>query len=127
VEKIDPRTVVEGYLQAFEARDLPRCIEFYDDDASLTFGPGLFQGKQAIEQWHKDRFAADMRILELEDIEVHGETVIARGLVASKRLRMLKIRSLGGTATFLVQQGKIKELQFEGRIGASSQIEERRM
>lgn len=127
MEEMDPRTVVEAYLQAFDARDLPRCIEFYDDDASLRFGPGLFQGKQDIEQWHKDRFAADMRIVELEDIEVHGETVIVRGLVASKRLRIFKIRSLGGTGTFLIRQGEIEEVRFEGRLGASTQIEERRM
>jgi len=127
VEEMDPRTVVEGYLQAFEARDLPRCIEFYDDDASLTFGPGLFQGKQAIEQWHKDRFAADMRILELEDIEVQADTVTVRGVVTSKKLKLFKVSSLGGIGTFRVRQGKIKELQFEGRIGASTQIEQRRM
>lgn len=127
MEEMDPRTVVEAYLQAFNARDLPGCIEFYDDDASLTFGPGFFRGRQAIEQWHKDRFAADMRLLELEDIEVRGDTVVVRGVATSKRLRAFKIGSLGGTGTFLIQQGKIKELRFEGRIGASTQIEWRRM
>ncbi len=124
---MDPRTAVESYLQAFDARDLPRCIEFYNDDAILTFGPGLFRGRQAIEQWHKDRFAADMRILKLEDIEVHGSTVTIRGVVTSKKLKLFKVGSLGGTGTFVVQQGKIKELRFEGRIGASTQVEWRRM
>ena len=127
MEEMDPRTVVEAYLQAFDARDLLKCIGFYDDDATLTFGLGLYRGKQAIEQWHKDRFAADMRIQELEDIEVYGSTVTVRGVVTSKKLKVFKVGSLGGTGTFLVQQGKIKELRFEGRIGASTQIEARRM
>jgi hypothetical protein len=127
VEEMGPRTVVEAYLQTFDARDLPRCIEFYDDDASLTFGPGLFRGRQAIEQWHKDRFAADMRILELENIEVRGNTVTVRGVVTSKKLKLFKVGSLGGKGTFLIQNGKIKELRFEGRIGASTQVEWRRM
>ena len=127
MEEMDPRTVVEAYLHAFDARDLPGCLGLYDDDASLTFGPGLFRGKQAIEQWHKDRFAVDMRILQLEDIEVHADTVIVRGVVTSKKLKLFKAGSLGGTGTFLIQNGKIKELRFEGRIGASTQVEWRRM
>jgi hypothetical protein len=127
VEEMDPRTVVEAYLQAFDARDLPRCMEFYDDDASLTFGLALFRGRQAIEQWHKDRFAADMRILQLEDIEAHADTVVIRAVVTSKKLRLFKVASLGGTGTFLIQRGKIKEVRFEGQIGASTQVESRRM
>ena len=128
MQEIDPRTVAEAYLQAFDVRDLPRCLDFYDDDATLIFGPGgVFRGKNSIEQWHKDRFAADFRLLSLEEIKVNGDTVTIQGAATSRKLRAFKINSLGGKGTFLIQAGKIKKVQFEGRIGASTHIEWRRM
>jgi len=128
MQEIDPRTVVEAYLQAFEARDLPRCLDFYDEDATLTFGPGgVFRGQKSIEQWHKDRFAADFRLLSLEEIEVNGDTVTIRGVATSRKLKAFKINTLGGKGTFLIQAGKIKKAQLEGRVGASTHIEWRRM
>lgn len=124
---MDLRTIVEDYLQAFDTRDISKCLEFYHEDATLRFGPGLFQGRQSIEQWHKARFAADMRIIELEEIEVLNNTVVVQGVVTSKRLKAFKIGTLAGRGTFVFQQDRIKELEFEGRIGASAQIEWRRM
>jgi len=127
MEEIDLKTIVEAYLQAFDARDMPRCMTFYDEDATLTFGPGSFQGKKAIERWHKDRFAADMRLVKLEEIEVQSNTVIVQGVATSRLLKRLKVGTLSGTATFQLQGDKIKELAFDARIGASTEIGWRRM
>lgn len=126
--EMDPQTVVQAYLEAFEARDLPRCLDFYDADATLIFGPGgVFRGKKSIEQWHKDRFAADFRLLSVDEIDVNGDTVTIQGVATSRKLKAFKINALGGKGAFLIQAGKIKKAQFEGRVGASTHIEWRQM
>ena len=117
MEEMDPRTVVEAYLQAFDARDLLKCIEFYDDDATLTFGLGLYRGKQAIKQWHKDRFSGGMRIVEIEEMEVEGDTVTVYAVATSPALMAVVIDELRGMGTFVVQQGKIKQVRLGLRRG----------
>lgn len=127
-QAIDPKGIAEAYMQAFEARDLGRCVDFYDPGATLFFGPGgVFRGIQSIEQWHKDRFAADFRLLGVGEIEVDGDTVTIQGIATSRKLRAFKINSLGGKGTFTIQAGKITKAHFEGRLGASTTIEWRKM
>jgi len=127
-QETDPRTVAEAYLQAFDGKDLARCLDFYDADATLFFGPGgVFRGKTSIEQWHKDRFAADFRLLSVGEIEVNGDTVTIQGVATSRKLRAFKINTLGGKGTFVIRAGKIAKAQFEGRLGASTSIEWRKM
>jgi len=118
----DPQKVVEAYLQAFEARDLSRCVEFYDEEGLLIFGPpafglGRFRGKEAIEQWHKDRFAGGMRVVKVEDIQVNSDTVTVKAVASSPVLKAIQLDDFRGTASFIIRQGKIKEVRLGLRTG----------
>ena len=127
MQEIDRQTDAEAYLKAFDERDLSQCLDFYDQDAVLHFMTGIYRGKEAIEEWHKDRFAADLRVAKLEDIEARDDAVIVHAIVTSKKLKAFMINKLGATVSLHFQDSKIKEARFQGRIGASTQIELRRM
>lgn len=102
---------IRDYLQAVGERDLPRCMQFYADDATLTlFTP--FRGKQSIERWHRDRFAANLQIVRLDAIRAVGDTVTVDLSCSSRNLALLKITSLSGRATIRLAAGKIKEISF---------------
>jgi len=108
----DLETMIRSYLTAFEARDLPQCIAYFADDATLAWQMGVYRGKQAIEEWHKDRFAADMRLIRLERIQVEGNVVTVDAIATSKRLKAWRLGALGGQMTLVLQDGKIKETRF---------------
>lgn len=110
------QSMVEAYLQAFEERDLSRCMGFFAEDANLVFHTGMYRGKAAIEQWHKDRFAADMRVTRIDKIRVQGNTVIVDAFATSNRLRAWRFGLLGGTATFRFEEGKITDVKFALRM-----------
>jgi hypothetical protein len=113
----NPQAVIEAYLQAFESRDIPACLSFYGDDAVVEFMSGTYRGKQAIEDWHKERFEAGLQILELDGINVDGDEVVVELVATSKRLKTFRINSLKGTGTFQVDDGQIKQAQFAARKG----------
>jgi len=112
----DIETKAREYLAAFDARDLDRCMSFYDEDASLNFVYSHFKGKQQIEEWHKARFAADLRMVRMENISVSGNTVVLEGAATSKRLRAWKINSINGTVSAQFEGPKIMELEFSVRL-----------
>jgi ketosteroid isomerase-like protein len=112
----DLETQARAYLEAFEARDMSRCLSFYADDASLSYVQSVYKGKEQIEEWHKARFAADIRIVRLEKLTVEGNTVILAAVVTSKRLKAWKLDSIRGTVTTLYEGSKIKDLKFGMRM-----------
>ena len=116
MEERDLQAVVQAYLQAFKARDLSRCLDFYAEDATIDFQSGLYRGREDIEEWHKERFAADLRVVRVDEIRVQGNTVILEAVATSNRLKAWRIANLTGTATFVFQQGKIKETKFGLRM-----------
>jgi ketosteroid isomerase-like protein len=122
MQEFDPRQVVESYLQAFDERDLSRCLDHFDEDGLLVFGAralglGSFRGKEALEGWHKERFERGMVVKEVEEIEVDGDKVTVKAVAASPVLKTIHLDDLRGTATFVVQQGKIKEARLGLRRG----------
>ncbi|HTB19324.1 MAG TPA: nuclear transport factor 2 family protein [Bryobacteraceae bacterium] len=112
----DLETHARAYLKAFEARDIDQCMTFYDDDASVSFVQSDYKGKEQIEQWHKARFAADLRIVRLEKLTVEGNTVILAAVVTSKRIKAWKLNTIRGTVTTLFEGSKIKDLKFGMRL-----------
>jgi ketosteroid isomerase-like protein len=116
VELSNPRSSIETYLEAFQRHDLAQCLEFFAPDATLTFVSGTYQGKAAIEDWHKDRFAANLKILRMDQITADGDTVTVDLNVTSNRLQFFKIANLDGRATMRLADGKIKELSFGLRL-----------
>jgi len=111
------KTLVDSYIQAFEARELSCCLGFFHEDALLTFATGKFRGIKAIEQWHMDRFKGGMRLVEIEGIEYKDNTVIIQAKVTSPRLRIFRIENLRGIGTFVIDQDKFKEVRLELRKG----------
>jgi hypothetical protein len=109
-------TTARAYLKAFEARDIDQCMTFYDDDASVSFVQSDYKGKEQIEEWHKARFAADLRIVRLEKLTVEGNTVVLAAVVTSKRLKAWKLNTIRGTVTTLFEGSKIKDLKFGMRM-----------
>ena len=78
----------------------------------IRFEDALYRGKQAIEEWHKERFVADLRVLDIEEVRPEGNEVIVTLIVASKNLKVWNINRLNGTIAFLFHEGKIQEARF---------------
>jgi ketosteroid isomerase-like protein len=112
----DLETRARAYLEAFEARDIDQCMTFYGDDASLSFVQSDYKGKEQIAEWHKARFAADLRIVSLEKLTVEGNTVVLVAVVTSKRLKAWKLNTIPATVTTRFEGSKIKDLKFGMRM-----------
>ncbi len=110
------KEMVQDYLDAFHARDLPRCLAFYDEHSRIDFVSGVYENKPAIEAWHKDRFEVNFRVVRVERIAVQGDKVIVDAAVTSNRLQKCRINSLSGKATLSLRDGKIQEIEFALRL-----------
>ena len=119
----NPQTLVETYLTAFKERDLARCLSSYAEDAIINFIFATYQGRLAIEEWHKERFASDAQLISIEDISVEGNTVMVHVIGTSRKLKFFKIKSVRGTGTFLIHQGWIKKAIFTSRKGVASHMD----
>jgi ketosteroid isomerase-like protein len=113
---VEPKLVVEGYLQAMHDRDVERCLEFFADDATLVFMDNHYQGRAAIEGWHRDRIAAEAEIVKVDAIRVKGDAATVDVQATSKKLRQWKIPKVGGRATFKIANGKIQDFKMAARV-----------
>ena len=112
----DLKALAEAYLDAFHKRDLERCVDFFSDDAAIDFNMTAYKGRQAIIDWHKDRFEADLKMLRLNNITVKGDTVTVDGVATSKRLVAWKAKSIAGRVTMRFADGKIKSGKLSARM-----------
>ncbi len=112
----DLKALAEAYLDAFHKRDLDRCVDFFTDDATIDFNMTAYKGRQAIVEWHKDRFEADLKMLRLNNITVKGDTVTVDGVATSKRLVAWKAKSIAGRVTMRFADGKIKSGKLSARM-----------
>jgi len=112
----DLKAVTQAYLEAFDARDLERCLGFFSDDATIDFNKTVYNGLEAVTDWHKDRFAADLRLVRLNNISVNGDTVVVDAVAASKRLAAWKVKSISGRITMRFVDGKIKSGKLAARM-----------
>ena len=112
MQESDMKSLIEGYLEAFDARDLEQCMTYFRTDATLDWQVGVYKGKPSIEEWHQDRFAADLKLVRLEQIRIEGSVAIVEVVVTSRRLKAWRLGSMGGKATVVFQDGKIKETKF---------------
>ena len=111
-----PQTVVENYLEALKSRDVEKIVDFFAEDAVIHFMSGVFKGRDALEEWHKDRFEADMQIVSVKKMRTKGNKVTIDGTITSNKLKAWKIGKLAGKATFSIQDGKIQETKFSVRM-----------
>ena len=110
------QTLVEEYLTALREQQLEKCLSMFTDDATIEFQSGVFKGPQAIEEWHRDRFAAGFQILAVERMTVEGNSVTIEAAIASARLRSWKINKLSGQATLSIENGRIKEARLAPKM-----------
>jgi hypothetical protein len=108
--------LVDSYLEAFAARDLARCMSFFADDAVIRFISGVYNTRAAIEEWHKERFAADLKILRIDSVAAEGDTVKIDLMLASKRLEFFRIKNLAARATIRLKDGRIADAHFGPRF-----------
>lgn len=111
----DPKSIVEGYIEAFDRRDRDRCMGFFSDSSKIDFALGVYRGRQEIERWHDDRFGADLRLVRVEEIRTSGNVVTVDAVATSKIARAWKVSSVAGRVTFVVEDGKIVESKFRLR------------
>jgi ketosteroid isomerase-like protein len=116
ISQTDLRALAETYLEAFHARDLDRCLEFFTDDSTVDFNMTMYTGRQAITDWHKDRFAADLKMVKRNSISVDGDTVTIDGAISSKRLSAWRVKALSGRVTIRFENGKIKNGKLSPRM-----------
>jgi ketosteroid isomerase-like protein len=116
VSPTDLKALAESYLEAFHARDLDRCMEFFTDDSNVDFNMTMYTGRQAITDWHKDRFAADLKMVKKNSVSVDGDTVTIDGAITSKRLSAWRVKALSGRVTILFANGKIKNGKLSPRM-----------
>lgn len=112
----DLTKIAEAYLDAFRQRDLDRCMSYFADDASLDFQGTKFHGREAITEWHKDRFAANLCIEEVESVEIDDDTVTVDLVASSDRLAAWKIKRLNGRITARFDGDKIVEGKLAARM-----------
>ena len=112
----DAQAFVQAYLDAFAARDVARCLDFYAPDAEVKFVSGVYAGRTALEEWHKERFAADLTILRVDSVTVDGDEVTIDLMLASNRLKFFRINSLAARATVRLENGLIRHAHFGPRF-----------
>ncbi len=107
------------YLKAFEERKLEECMQFFTEASAVDF-MGHFRGLRDIEEWHKARFAADLKLIRLDRVEVQGSVVTLEGLATSARLRAWRMKSINGRVTATFDGPSIKLLSFGLRTDNAS-------
>ena len=78
MEEATTRELIETYLKAFEHGELEQCMNCFDSDATVEWLMGEYRGKESIEEWHKDRFAAGLKILRVDGMNIKGDVATVR-------------------------------------------------
>lgn len=115
MEQENTRELIDSYLKAFESQDVERCVGFFDSDASVEWMMGTYAGTASIEEWHKDRFAAGLKIIRVNGVNIQDDAVTIDVTVTSKRLAAWRMPSLGGRVTVELADGKIHRTKFAAK------------
>jgi ketosteroid isomerase-like protein len=103
----DLHSVIRDYLEAFDRRDLDRCMRFFAEDCRIDFAFGIYRGTEAIVGWHKDRFKAEMRVLRVEQIKVDGQTVVVDLVVTSEVATRWRLPTVAGRVNLVFGPGNL--------------------
>jgi hypothetical protein len=114
--------LVQAYGAAFKERDLEACVDAFRDDATVKFLFATYQGREAIEKWHADRFDLGAELLALGPVRADGDTAVVEVEATSKRLRLFKINRVKGKIEFRAREGRFAEVRFSARKGAYSHL-----
>jgi len=112
----DLEAITRDYLAAFDARDLEKCLTFFSEDATIDFQNVEYEGPQMVREWHEERFAANLRLMKIENVRVKGATVTVDAVASSDRLAAWKIPSLKSKIEAKFEDDKICEVKLTARI-----------
>ena len=97
---MEPRELVEAWVEAFNKRDVDLIVSYYSDDAINHQMPDTkVKGKSSIRQMFEGAFETADMICEIENIFEDGEWAI---------LEWKDPIGLRGCGFFNIQNGKIK-------------------
>ena|SRR5579875_1300420 len=108
--------ITKDYLAAFDERDVEKCLSFFSEDAVVDFQNVEYQGPEALREWHKERFAANLRMKKIDNIKVKGTTVIVDVVVSSDRLAAWKIHALKSKIEAKFEDEKIQEVKLTAKM-----------
>lgn len=109
--------LVRAYLAVLDERNLEACLAYFTDDAEIDFQDGRFVGLEGVREWHEERFLADLRLTEIEDMRLEADDkVVVDAVVTSNTLRAWRIDNLTGTVTFSFRGEKIRAASFGLRL-----------
>jgi hypothetical protein len=107
-----PDEVATQLAEALNAQDLEAALALFAEDAVVdSASPEPFTGKAEIQGWLEGMFADNFKV-EIEIVEVNGDTVVGRDRITMDSLIPLGISSLEGTSETAVRGGKITALNF---------------
>lgn len=115
MQNADLEATTRSYLVFYDQRDLQACMRFFAEDATIHFAMGTYRGREAIEGWHRDRFEADLRVLEIEEARVQDSTVVLDVVATSKTSRAWNFETFAGRVIVSFDQAKIADAQFKLR------------
>jgi hypothetical protein len=116
-ETPDLEALAREYLDALRERDVERCLSFFADDATIRMPGKTYTGREALEKWHRNRFAVNLRVDRVDGVTVDGDRVTVDASISSDRLRAWDIRTVGGRGTIGFEDGKIKNVKLGLRLG----------
>ena len=117
------QNIILNYQDAFKLRDLEKCMSFFENNAIVKFLFATYKGCKAIEKWHKDRFDANLQLLNIESIRVHQNQVVLNLTATSNRLNTFNIKSMKGTGTYIIEKGLIVKATYSPRRGIASHMD----
>jgi|SRR5277367_1803809 len=112
----DLEAITREYLSAFDARDVDKCVGFFAEDGVVDFQDVEYEGRQALAEWHQERFAANLRLNKIENVRTKGETVIVDAVASSDRLKAWKINSLKSRIEAKFTGDKIQHAKLTARV-----------
>jgi ketosteroid isomerase-like protein len=104
----NPETIIKSFYESINRQDVDAATALVADDATFTVlgaFKGVKSGKTEIGSWIQNQVEA-LGTYEVSDIKVTGETV-----TYTFKLSREGSQHAEGTATAIVQDGKIKSLQ----------------
>ena len=112
----DLEAITRNYLSAFQDRDLERCLTFFSENGSIYFQDVEYEGPEALTDWHKERFQANLKIEKIENVKVKGEKVTVDCVVSSDRLSSWKIKTLKSRIEAVFEGDRIQQAKLSARM-----------
>jgi hypothetical protein len=112
-QETDPASVVMAEVEAMNAGDIDAVLALYTDDAVIKLvppippdSPDTYTGEAEIRAWFEELVAVNFT-MEVEILQVEGDTVTTNCQTWMDPTRQLGVAPLEATLVYTVQDGKI--------------------